>query len=159
MRPKYATQCMKWSCLYCVGHWAMEKLFLGPTPHNHPNKSCAVATLPNQTSLDSRVWHWLAILEGYNLEIRHIPRKENPTDSLSRQLVANALVRKGSVKDSNAEYVQKLSVNERATDRKIQDGLHKLFKSNLQGIQEPQGRSILTETSHKAIFNQAQDPQ
>ena len=42
------------------------------------------------------------------MEIKHIPRKKNPADSLSHQLVADALVRKGSVKDANAEYVKKL---------------------------------------------------
>ena len=31
--------------------------------------------------------------------------RKNPADSLSRQLVSDALVRKGSVKDANAEYV------------------------------------------------------
>ena len=49
----------------------------------------------------------LAILQGYNVDIRHIPGKKNPADSLSRQLVSDALVRKGSVKDVNAEYVHK----------------------------------------------------
>ena len=86
-------------------------------------------------------------LEGYNLEIRHIPAKQNPADSLSRQLVADALVRKASVKDANAEYVQKLRVKESATDQEIQDALHKLLKSNLQGMQGPQDQLILTETS------------
>ena len=60
----------------------------------------------------------------------HIPGKKNPADSLSRQLVADALVRKDSVKDANAEHVQKLRVNERATDQEIQDALHQLFNSS-----------------------------
>ena len=69
----------------------------------------------------------LAILQGYNLEIRHILGKKNPTDSLRRQLVADALVRKSSVKNANAEYVQKLRVSEVATDQEIQNVLHQLF--------------------------------
>ena len=40
--------------------------------------------LPNQTSVNSRVWRLLAILQGYNLEITHILGKKNPADSLSR---------------------------------------------------------------------------
>ena len=102
--------------------------------------------LPNQTSVNSRVWRWLAILQGYNLEIRHIPGKKNPADSLSRQLVADALVRKGSVRDANAEYVQKLRVTESATDQEIQAALHQLFSSSPQGtsvIQGPQGQIVL----------------
>lgn len=42
------------------------------------------------------------------MEIKHITRKTNPTDSLSYQLVPDALVRKLSVKDANVEYVEKL---------------------------------------------------
>ena len=59
--------------------------------------------LPNQTFVNSRIWHWLAILQGYNIDIRHIFGKKNPVDSLSRQLIVDALVRKGSIKDANAE--------------------------------------------------------
>ena len=60
--------------------------------------------------------------------------EENPADSLSRQLVSDALVRKVSVKDANAEYVQKLRVSNVATDQEIQTVLHKLFQSSPQGI-------------------------
>ena len=84
--------------------------------------------LPNQTSVNRRVWRWLAVLQGYNVEIRHIRGKKNPADSLSRQLVSDALVRKVSVKDANAEYVQKLRVSNVATDKEIQTALHKLFQ-------------------------------
>ena len=91
------------------------------------------------------------MLQGYDLDIRHIPGKKNPADSLSRQLVTDALVRKSSVTDANAEYVQKLRVPENATNEEIQEALHKLFNSSPQGqisqsekIQDPQGQSILT---------------
>ena len=67
------------------------------------------------------------------MDIRHIPRKKNLVDSLSRQLVSDALVRKGSSKDANAEYVQKLPISDSATDQDIQKTLYKLFKSSLQG--------------------------
>ena len=59
-------------------------------------------------SFNSRVWRWLAILQGYNLETRHIPRQKNLADLLSRQLAIGALVMKGLVKDANAKYIQKL---------------------------------------------------
>ena len=89
--------------------------------------------LPNQTSVNSRVWRWLAVLQGYNVDIRHIPGKKNPADSLSRQLIADALVRKDSVEGANSEYVQKLQVSSLATDQEIQSALHELFKSSPQG--------------------------
>ena len=100
--------------------------------------------LPNQTSVNSRVWRWLAVLQGYNVEIRYIPGKINPADSFSHQLVSDALVHKGSVKDANAEYVQKLRVSNVATDQEIQTALHKLFQSSPQGIsvQGPQDQQI-----------------
>ena len=80
------------------------------------------------------------------MEIKHLPGKKNPTDSLSRQPVFHTLVRKGSVKDANAEYVQKLRMNELATDQEVQEALHQLFNSSPQGNQGPQGQSVLTET-------------
>ena len=64
------------------------------------------------------------------MEIRHIPGKKNPADSLSRQLISGILVRKGSVKDANEEYVMRLRVAANATDKKFQSALHKLFNSN-----------------------------
>ena len=78
------------------------------------------------------------------MEIKHILGKENLADSLSRQLVSDALVPKGSVKDANAEYVQKLRVSNVATDQEIQAALHRLFQSSPQGIsaQSPQGIAV-----------------
>ena len=85
-------------------------------------------------------------LQGYNLEIKHIRGKKNPADSQIHQFVADALVRKGSVKDANAEYVQKLRMNELANDQDIQKALHQLCHSRPKGNQDPQGQSVLTET-------------
>ena len=39
--------------------------------------------LPNQASVNSHIWKWINTLQGYNLEIHHIPCKRNPTDTLS----------------------------------------------------------------------------
>ena len=58
------------------------------------------------------------------MEIRHIPGKRNPADAMSWQLVSEALVRKESVKDANAEYVMRLRVSDKATDEEIQNALH-----------------------------------
>ena len=54
--------------------------------------------------------------------------KKNPADSPSRQMVSDALVRKSSVTDANASYVQKLRVAEDPTDEEIKAALHQLFK-------------------------------
>ena len=58
------------------------------------------------------------------MEIRHIPGKKNPADSLSRWLVSDALVQKGSVKDANEEYVMRLRVSANASDEEILSALN-----------------------------------
>ena len=108
--------------------------------------------MPSQTSVNSRVWRWLAVLQGYNVDIRHIPGEKTPADSPNRQLITDALVRKFSVTHDNAEYVQQLRVLENTTNEQIQDALYKLFNSSPQGrdnqigeIQGPQGQTVLSE--------------
>ena len=88
------------------------------------------------------------------MEIRHIPGKKNPTDSLSRQLISDAFLRKGSIKDANSEYVQRLRVSPDASNAEIQSALHQLFSQGPQGqsAEDPQGRPILSN-------DQAQCPQ
>ena len=88
------------------------------------------------------------------MEIRHIPGKKNPADLLSRQLVSDALVRKGAVKDANSEYVQPLRVSPEASDSEIQTALHQLFS------QGPQGQSTNDSQSHSVLSrSQVQSPQ
>ena len=93
------------------------------------------------------------------MDIRHIRGKKNPTDSLSRQFVTDALVPKSSVADANAEYVQRLRVPENATNEQIQDALYRLFNSSPQDrdsqtkkIQGPQGQTVLSEQTLKGQF-------
>ena len=99
--------------VWAIGQW--KHYFQGPFPIIIRTDHAPLRHLPSQTSVNSRVWRWLAVLQGYDLDIRHIPGKKNPADSLSRQLVTDALVRKSSVTDANAEYVQKLRVPKNAT--------------------------------------------
>ena len=89
--------------------------------------------LPNQASVNSRVWKWISILQGYNLEIRHIPGKRNPVDTLSRQDKKDALGRKTAVHDANADLVRELRVPSDAGDQVIQEALIKLFNAQVQG--------------------------
>ena len=127
--------------VWAIGQW--KHYFQGRHPIVIQTDHAPLRHLPNQTSVNSRVWRWLAVLQGYDVDIRHIPGKKNPADSLSRQQVADALVRKSSVTDANASYVQKLRVAEDATHEEIQAALHKLFKHGPQG--------------DKTIVNQDQD--
>ena len=78
--------------VWALGQW--KHYFQGPHPIIIQTDHAPLRHLPNQTSVNSRVWHWISILQGYNVEIRHIPGKRNPADALSRQLVSDALVSK-----------------------------------------------------------------
>ena len=100
--------------VWAIGQW--KHYFQGPYPIIIQTDHAPLRQFPSQTSVNSRVWRWLAVLQGYNVDIRHIPGKKNPADSLSRQLITDALVRKSSVTDTNAEYVQRLRVPENATN-------------------------------------------
>ena len=136
--------------VWALGQW--KHYFQSPYPIIIQTDHAPLRHLPNQTSVNSRVWRWISILQGYNVEIRHIPGKRDPADSLSRQLISDALVRKDSVKDANAEYVMRLRVDDNATDEEIQNALHNLFNSSPQGSQGPQGRSFLS-TSPQCKFS------
>ena len=138
--------------VWAIGQW--KHYFQSPHPIVIQTDHAPLRHLPNQTSVNSRVWRWLSVLQGYNVEIRHIPGKRNPVDSLSRQLISDALVRKGSVKDTNSEYVQKLRVSPEASDAEIQSALHQLFSQGPQGqpVNDSQSQSIL-------LSDQAQYPQ
>ena len=100
--------------------------------------------------MNSWVWRWLAVLQGYDVDIRHISGKKNPTDLLSRQLISDALVRKSSVTNANANYVQKLRVADNATNEEIQGALHQLFNNGPQGPSRhqdqlaPHGQTVQT---------------
>ena len=67
------------------------------------------------------------MLQDYNLNIRHIPGKRNPTDSLSRQSIKYILVRKGPVHDASGAYVRQLRIPEEATVTDIQEALNRIF--------------------------------
>ena len=74
--------------VWAIGHW--KHYFQGPHPIVIQTNHAPLRHLPNQTSFKSRVWRWLAVFHGCNFDIRHIPGKENPTDSLSHQFVSDA---------------------------------------------------------------------
>ena len=67
------------------------------------------------------------ILQGYDLEMRHIPGKKNPADSLSRQHFADACIQRREVKEEEEDMVKVLRVKPHATNEEIQDVLSKIF--------------------------------
>ena len=101
--------------------------------------------LPNQASINSRVWKWINVMQGYNLEIRHIPGKRNPADMLSRQDKKDALGRKTAVHDANANLVRELRVPSDADDSAIQKALMRLFNAQVQEHVRDQSESNAVE--------------
>ena len=71
-------------------------------------------------------------MQGYNLEIRLIPGKRNPTDTLSRQDKKDALGRKIAVHNANADLVKELRVPSDADDSAIQEALMRLYSAQVR---------------------------
>ena len=72
--------------------------------------------LPNQPSVNRRIWKWVSILQGYDIEIRHIPGKVNPADTFTRQAWAGDAHEVAHVKDIDRELVDMIRVAETASD-------------------------------------------
>ena len=136
--------------VWALGQW--KHYFQGPHPIIIQTDHAPLRHLPNQASVNSRIWKWLSILQGYNVDIQHIPGKRNPADSLSRQSVEDALVKKSSVHDANAAYVQKLRVPEDASDDQIQAALNRLFSQNT----ETENQSVLKMSTQDNVQHQEQ---
>ena len=83
--------------------------------------------LPNQPSVNRRIWKWVSILQGYDIEIRHIPGKVNPADTLTRQAWAGDAHEVAHVKDLDQELVDMIRVTESASDADIQRKLRELY--------------------------------
>ena len=60
-------------------------------------------------------------MQGYNMEIRHIPSKRNPIDTVLRQDKKDALGRKASTHDANPNLVKEMRVPSNADDNAIKD--------------------------------------
>ena len=67
------------------------------------------------------------ILQGYDLEMRHIPGKKNPADSLSWQHFEDAYVQRREVKEEEEDMVRVLRVKPHGTNEEIQDASSKIF--------------------------------
>ena len=113
--------------IWALGQW--KHYFQNEHPVVIQTDHAPLRHLPNQASVNTRIWKWINIMQGYNLEIRHIPGKRNPADSLSRQDKKDALGRKSAVVDANAELVQQIRIPESASDQEIQDILKQIFNA------------------------------
>ena len=106
--------------------------------------------LPNQVSVNARIWKSISIMQGYNLEIHHIPSKRNPANTLSKQDKKDALGRKTVVHDANADLVKELRVPSDADDTAIQEALMRLFNAQVRDQSETvaeEGQAVRAQRS------------
>ena len=106
-----------------MGPWPMEALLLQPPFGSSEDRHAPLRHLPDQAAVNKRVWKWVCIMQGYDLDIVHILGKVNPADHLSRQLLSDAAERKGLVKKEQKNFVRNLRVPADATDGDIQHAL------------------------------------
>ena len=110
--------------IWAIGKWRhyLEgRSFIVQTDHS------SLKHLPNQPSVSRRNWKWVSILQGYDVEIRHIPGKVNPADALTRQIQADDAEYAGRVRQEDQDWMTHVRVPSEATDAEIQRRLNQLY--------------------------------
>ena len=75
--------------------------------------------LPNQAFVNRRIWKWVSILQGYDIDIQHILGARNPTDSFTRSDWLGTSKFSKNVKNEDNELVKFLRVHPNATDQEV----------------------------------------
>ena len=130
-------------------HYLEGRHFIVQTDHS------SLRHLPNQPSVNRRIWKWVSILQGYDIEIRHIPGKVNPADALTRQIQMQDAEYAGQVKKEDQDWVQNMRVTPDANDTVIQQKLNELYsKSSLQDQKQRAMQFVLSdiETESNAVL-------
>ena len=130
-------------------HYLEGKHFVVQTDHS------SLRHLPNQPSVNRRIWKWVSILQGYDIEIRHIPGKINPADALTRQVREMDAEYAGQVKQQDADWMQNVRIESTATDAEIQRRLQNLYSTaDIAGKQgkTAQLTTVLHQTEQQAVL-------
>ena len=131
-------------------HYLEGKHFVVQTDHS------SLRHLPNQPSVNRRIWKWVSILQGYDIEIRHIPGKTNPADALTRKVREMDAEYSGQVKQQDADWMQKVRIEPTATDTEIQDRLRQLYSTadavGKQGKTQAQLTTVLQREEAHAVL-------
>ena len=117
--------------VWAIGQWRQYldgRRFVARTDHS------SLRHLPNQNSVNRRIWKWVGILQGYDIDIQHIPGARNPTDSFTRSDWLGTGKFNKNVKNEDSELVKFLRVHPNATDKDVQNALSKLFKKEIDCI-------------------------
>ena len=110
--------------VWAIGQWrhfVEGRRFIVQTDHS------SLRYLPNQAAVHRRVWKWVGILQGYDIDIQHIPGKKNPADSLTRRHQRQDQRQADAVREEDSKLVKFLQVPEHASDTEIQQALDQIF--------------------------------
>ena len=90
-------------------------------------------------------------MQGYDIEIRHIPGKINPVGDLTRQIKGEDIEYAGQVKKQDQDWVETIRVSSSATDEDIQMKLRQLYsKTELREKYEQIHNQLMIETNEES---------
>ena len=116
--------------VYAIGKWrhyVEGRHFTVRTDHS------SLRHLPNQPSVNRRIWKWIAILQTYDCTISHIPGVCNPADTLTRKAWLENRDAAHQVQDADEDLVEKLRVSESdSLNEEIQAALDRVFQRQEQ---------------------------
>ena len=130
--------------VWAIGQWRhylQGRHFIVQTDHS------SLRHLINQPSVNSRVWKWANLIQGYDVDIRHIPGKVNPADSFTRQQDVEGQRLIAEAKEKEATLVKALKLGANAMDAEIQSQLDKIFG----GVEEDTG-AVTAEVPKLAVL-------
>ena len=111
--------------VWAVGKW---RHYLAGAHFTIQTDHDSLKNLPNQPTVNRRVWKWVPVLQGYDCDIVHIARKANPADYLSRRSIQE-LRSMVDVRATEESMVQRLRLGEgKSTDEDIQKKLDQVFQ-------------------------------
>ena len=102
-------------------HYLASRHFIIQTDHD------SLKNLANQPSVNRRIWKWVQVLQGYDCDLVHIPRKKNPADFLSRRSLKD-VKEMVHVREEEESLVKRLLLGEDKSD----DGIQKNWIKFLQ---------------------------
>ena len=106
-------------------HYFEGRNFIVQTDHS------SLRHLPNQPSVNRRIWKWVSILQGYDMDVRDIPGKINPEDTITRQIKAEDEMYSGQVKYVAQTLVDSIQIPSGASDMQLQGKLnHCIIQQN-----------------------------
>ena len=125
--------------VWSIGQWRQYlegRRFVVQTDHS------SLRHLPNQAAIHRRIWKWVSILQGYDVDIQHIPGRRNPADALTRQHAYTDQRLTEAIREEDAKLVKFLDVPKDASDQDIQRVLDQMFSQSVHHRPAPISDSV-----------------